>query len=291
MFNLIFKAMYSEKLEGLISDIIADGEIEEAEMNVLKKAAEREGEDPEELEIVIKGRLAKMKKQEAEKAAPSMPNATQSDKLGGTAMRCPACGALYVVGTAACPECGYAFSGIKATSSAEKLYQTLLDFNEKNKVIVKNEEAKTNVGAFFGAMGLDKSSMKKMYHLGDDGESDVARRKMDVIKDFPVPNSREDLIDFLTSIQPKADPSAPKSGMSGGGIPGVAIPGKERKEDLGYAYWLLYANCINKARLAFASDPDFASFFAFYDAKNAGSATNNSSESKIGGLFGKFFKK
>jgi hypothetical protein len=284
--------MYSEKLESLISDIIADGEIEEAEMNVLKKAAVREGEDPDELEIVIKGRLAKMKKQESESnsSSPSMPNATQSDKIGGTAMRCPACGALYVVGTAACPECGYAFSGIKSTRSSEKLYETLLKFNEENKIEKMPETPTGAVGSFFGAMGMDKSSMKKMYNLGDDGESDIARRKMDVIKDFPVPNSREDLIDFLTSIQPKADPSAPKSGMTGWGVPGTAIGSRQKKEDLGYAYWLLYANCINKARLAFASDPDFAPFFAFYDAKNQGSATSESS-SKASGLFGKFFGK
>ena len=285
--------MYSEKLESLISDIIADGEIEEAEMNVLKKAAEREGEDPDELEIVIKGRLAKMKKQEAESNnSSSMPNATQSNKIGGTTMRCPACGALYIVGTAACPECGYAFSGIQATRSSEKLYQTLLEFNENNKVSVKSEEKPSGgiIGSYFNAMGLDKSAMKKMYNLGDDGESDIARRKMDVIKDFPVPNSREDLIDFLTSIQPKADPSAPKNGMTGWGVPGTAIGSRQKKEDLGYAYWLLYANCINKARLAFASDPDFAPFFAFYDAKNPGNATSDDG-GKAGGLFGKFFGK
>ena len=287
--------MYSEKLEGLISDIIADGEIEEAEMNVLKKAAEREGEDPDELEIVVKGRLAKMKKQETDnKNVPSSTaSAPQSDKLGGTAMRCPACGALYVVGTAACPECGYAFSGIQATRSSEKLYQTLLDFNEKNKVSVKSEEKPSGgvIGSYFNAMGLNKSAMKKMYNLGDDGESDIARRKMDVIQNFPVPNSREDLIDFLTSIQPKADPSAPKSGMTGWGVPGTAIGSKEKKEDLGYAYWLLYANCINKARLAFSLDPDFAPFFSFYDAKNPGNAASDNSSNKVGGLFGKLFGK
>lgn len=253
--------MYSEKLEGLIEAILADGEIEESEMLILKKAAIKEGEDPDELEIVIKGRLAKMMSNEAQ-------GTPKSDKFGGQAMRCPACGALHVAGTAVCPECGYAFTGIQATRSSEKLYNQLMTFNSENRV-----EAKGVV-----------SSLMKMYNLSDDGEADIARRKFDVIQSFPVPNSREDLIDFLTSIQPKADPSAPKSGIKGGGIRGTAI-GTKKTEDLGYAYWLLYANCINKARIAFANDPDFAAFFAFYDAKNSGSAF------KKGGLFGKMFGK
>lgn len=257
--------MYSEKLEGLIEAIIADGEIEESEMAVLRRAAEREGEDPDELEIIVRGRLAKMKK--AAPAAPAMPQATDT-RFGGPALKCPACGALYVAGSAACPECGYAFTGIQATRSSQRLYEELLKFNSKNQIKSKG----------FG------SSLMKMYNLSDDGEADIARRKFDVIQGFPVPNGREDLIDFLTSIQPKADPNAPKNGIKGFGITGTYI-GTKKKEDLGYAYWLLYANCINKARIAFAVDPDFAPFFAFYDAKNSGS------ETKIGGMLGKFFGK
>lgn len=268
--------MYSEKLEGLIEAIIADGEIEESEMLILKKAALKEGEDPDELEIVVKGRLAKMSRNEAQVSA----HEPKSDKFGGQAMRCPACGALYVAGTAVCPECGYSFTGVKATRSSEKLYEMLMKFNAENKV----EQKHTGGGGVMSIMGLDSSSIKKMYNLGDDGESDIARRKFDVIQSFPVPNSREDLIDFLTSIQPKADPSAPKTGMSGGGIPGTAI-GTKKKENLGYAYWLLYANCINKARISFANDPDFAPFFSYYDAKNSDAG------SKKGGFFGKFFGK
>ena len=64
--------MYSEKLENLIEAIIADGEIENSEMVVLKRAAAKEGEDPDELEVVVKGRLAQMKKKTAEHA--NLPN-------------------------------------------------------------------------------------------------------------------------------------------------------------------------------------------------------------------------
>ena len=109
-----------------------------------------------------------------------------------------------------------------------------------------------------------------MYGMsGDGGAADIARRKMDIIQNFPVPNNREDLIEFLTAIQPKADPTAPKKGMTGVSVPGIGLVNSiiNQHENLGYAYWVLYSNCINKARIGFANDPDFAPFFSFYDSK------------------------
>ena len=37
------------------------------------------------------------------------------------------------------------------------------------------------------------------------------------------------------------------------------------EEDLSYAYWLLYSNCINKAKLSFSKDKDFEPYFASFD--------------------------
>ena len=67
---------------------------------MLKRAAAKEGEDPDELEVVVKGRLAQMKKKTAEPA--NLPNGKY-----GNVMLCPSCGAQVVGGKAQCPECGY----------------------------------------------------------------------------------------------------------------------------------------------------------------------------------------
>lgn len=237
--------MYSEKLESIIDAIVEEGSLDESSFAVLKNAAIKDGEDPDEVCIIVKGRIAK-----AKKAVSSVqPTATPSNKIGGPAKKCPACGADYIPGTAVCPECGYVFSGIGASSSAEKLYNRLQEFNNQNRT-------KSDGGMM--------SAFLKMYHLSDDGTGDIARRKMDLIQSFPVPNNREDLFDFLTSLQPKADINGPKTGVKGGGIPGSTF-GKQKTEDLSYAYWLLFSNCINKAKISFPNDKDFSSFFEFYD--------------------------
>lgn len=220
--------MYSERIESLIEAILADGEIEESELRVLKKAAQREGEDPEEVEIVVRGRLAKMQKsQSVGVAVPSnVPDAKQ-----GNVMRCPNCGAEVVGGKAFCPECGYNFTNVKANSSAEKLAQKLQELSEKN-----------------GGPGLlsGLNSMLGKAYSGKKSPEAVC------IENFPVPNTREDLLEFLTSIQPKAKKLNffTKQKME------YEIPG---------AYWALYSNCINKARISFKNDPDFQFFFEDYN--------------------------
>lgn len=104
--------MYSEQLEALIESAIADGVLTDQERAVLHKRAQAEGVDPDELDIIIDGRLAKMKKQEA-MSRPAQPKESVNQKFGNV-LKCPSCGAQVVAGSAVCPECGYAFTNIQA---------------------------------------------------------------------------------------------------------------------------------------------------------------------------------
>ena len=54
--------MYSKELEELIDSVLADGVVTDQERAVLRKRALACGEDPDEVMIVVDGRLAKMKK-------------------------------------------------------------------------------------------------------------------------------------------------------------------------------------------------------------------------------------
>ena len=56
--------MFSKELEEVIEAALADGALTDKERAVLHKRAQAEGVDPDELDIVIDGRLAKMKRQE-----------------------------------------------------------------------------------------------------------------------------------------------------------------------------------------------------------------------------------
>lgn len=234
--------MYSEKIEGIIEAILNVGEMDESQLAVLKRVAEKEGEDPDELEIVVKGRLAKMKK--AVVGPANLPNAKH-----GNVMKCPSCGAQVVGGTAVCPECGYTFSNVSANSSIEKLQAKLDDFNRRQE---QREDSR-------GIRSTISHSLGKS--LG--GTNNIYIHKMDIVKNFPVPNTRADLLDFLTMIQPMVDITGPREGFRN--VKGFNEVLSHVEEDLSYAYWLLYTNCINKARLSFSNDSDFSSYFAFYE--------------------------
>ncbi|MBP3285367.1 MAG: hypothetical protein J6M15_00285 [Prevotella sp.] len=56
--------MFSKELEEVIEAALADGVLTDKERAVLHKRAAAEGVDPDELDVVIDGRLAKAKKQE-----------------------------------------------------------------------------------------------------------------------------------------------------------------------------------------------------------------------------------
>ena len=94
--------MYSKELEELIESVLADGVVTDQERTVLRKRAQACGEDPDEVMIVVDGRLAKMKKA----SAPTTPTVEKR----GNIVKCPSCGAPIEAGSVKCAECGYVFT-------------------------------------------------------------------------------------------------------------------------------------------------------------------------------------
>ena len=228
--------MFSKELEEVIEAALADGVLTDKERAVLHKRALAEGVDPDELDIVIDGRLTKMKKQE-DWLRPAPPKEATNQKYGNV-LKCPSCGAQIVGGSAMCPECGYTFSNVGANSSSEKLSAKLeaIDVAYRGKVSFT-----------FPVYGVSKK----------------AKEKASVIRMFPVPNTRADLLEFLTSL------SAIISSMK-------QLQSSQIFEDqmMRKAYDAKYEECVNKARVSFANDPDFEPYLQ-----------------KKQGLFSKFFGK
>ena len=121
--------MFSKELEEVIDAAIADGVLTDKERAVLHKRAQAEGVDPDELDVVIDGRLAKKKKEE-DWLRPAPPKAVESTKVGNV-MKCPNCGAPYQPGTGKCPECGHYFQNVAAVSSAKNFADGLQEIMNK----------------------------------------------------------------------------------------------------------------------------------------------------------------
>lgn len=223
--------MYNEKIEALIKAALTDGVLTEKEKQILFKRAQAEGIDLDEFEMVLDAKLVELQKAEKDKATKSAP---KSDKFGDV-RKCPACGAIISSGIAVCKECGYAFTEAVSTAAREKL----------NQVLAEIENSFETTTSYLGIKQDDPSKLQKM-----------AKLKADTIKRFNVPNTKADLLDFLSYLAVLANPSANKDGWAAFSM----------REDLGYAYWQLFATCVNKAKISFAND---SSFIPYYEKQEA----------------------
>lgn len=207
--------MFSKELESVIEAALADGVLTDKERAVLHKRAAEEGVDPDELDVVIEGRLAKMKREE-DWLRPAPP----SDKYGEV-KKCPRCGEPVEPMAVKCSACGYEFRGVEALKSSQQLADKL------------DEIAKSY---------RDKKGNSFQQH---DNQIYSMREQARVIKSFPVPTTKEDLLDFAITMQSKWNSST----------------GLERGTGVKTAYKAKYEECVNKAKLLFPNDPMFQGVF------------------------------
>lgn len=220
--------MYSPELEELIEAIIADGAISEKERSALHRRAMAEGFDPDELDIIIENRLNLKKQssinvqQKIPGSIPPIPNSLTSSKYG-TLKKCPNCGEVVKPGTAICSSCGLEFSGIGAVNSVERFSEKIAEI-EKQYPLIGNENR--------------------------DEISPRASAITSVIANFPIPNSKEDLLEFIVFTESKF------LHLNNSTESEVAIL---------RAYKAKYIESVEKAKIYFRNDPQFDSIFSKYE--------------------------
>ena len=157
--------MFSKELESLIQATLEEGILEDYEKEALVKRAQKEGVDLAELEIYINAQLQKRKRELKEKNE-AIDAQYEKEKKEAIGPVCPKCGKQVPPLTLKC-ECGYEFTKSKVVSSV----QLLVDKIEKIK------------------------SSKK---------GNKYQEILDAITLFPVPNTKEDIIEFLALSAPNA---------------------------------------------------------------------------------------
>ena len=207
---------YSQEIEDFIGDILADGVITEKEREVLLRKAAKTGIDPDELNIVIDGRLARLKQDKQQ--CPPIPMGISQQVTSNRPMpkKCPACGAPYQPGSGVCPDCGQAYQNLSAINSV----QQLADGIERIRKRQNSGRVDDLINVFFGNKDQEVASF---------------------ITNFPIPNTKEDLLEFIISMEPKCakDPN---------NLNGQIIP---------RAYRAKYKEAINKAKVLFPNDSQF----------------------------------
>lgn len=176
------------ELEKLIDLALADGQLTEKERQILFKKAQALGIDLDEFEMVLDGKLHLAQKAVTQSIPPPQKlKEQQTPSLSnkeGSLKKCPACGAPTQGFATKCSECGHDFRNIAANTSITSL------FNQLNEI---EGTRSSNILSNFG------SALTK--HMGVDK---ITNQKKSLISNFPIPNTKEDILEFLSLALPKA---------------------------------------------------------------------------------------
>ena len=177
--NVEKNSLYGNYMEQLIEMALADGELTEKEKQVLFKKAEAAGIDLDEFEMVLDARLYEKQKAMQAPQPVSVGGATPNSKKLGDVRKCPACGAILESFITRCPDCGHEINGAGVVSSFNALISKLEEFD-------RNDRTNPIIGVWTG------------------GEAKRLQKKKQIIANFPIPTTREDLLEFLSMGVPLA---------------------------------------------------------------------------------------
>lgn len=168
----------------------------------------------------------------SECGSPISANQSKSDverkhEFAGKIIKCPNCGEILNAFITTCPTCGYELRGAAANSSIKELAAKL-------EVVDLQQE----------------KSSKKIYP----GEiSEKERQKIALIRNFPIPNTKEDMMEFL--IMAASNAVADFSTQS------------EGEKALAEAWKAKYEQAYNKAYISFENTREFEELNKRYLAK------------------------
>ena len=192
--------MYNEQITQLIEAALIDGNLTEKEKQILFKKAEGLGIDLDEFEMILDAKL--FEKQKSHKNTTASPD---SNKLGDV-KKCPACGAITETFETKCTDCGTEFRNIEASQNIIKFFEKL-DEIESNRI---DNYSESNSKNSFGVVELFKWWIfwpimipLKIFKFFINKSKPVKwsvtdSRKEELILNFPVPASREEILEFLT---------------------------------------------------------------------------------------------
>lgn len=168
--------MFSKELESLIQATLEDGILEDYEKAALVKRAEAEGVDLTELEIYINSILQR-RKRELAKEQDAQQAVIDQKKKEAFGRVCPNCRKQVPPLTIKC-DCGYEFTKSKSVSSMQMLTEKL------NAVSLARDEIEE----------IEKAAPAEQ----DEKRANfLAEKKIGIINTFPVPNTKDDIIEFL----------------------------------------------------------------------------------------------
>ena len=190
--------MYNEELENLIDAALADGVLTEKEKQILFKKAQKLGVDLDEFEMMLDARLVKLKKASNERVD----------------------------------------EGASSTSLSSQILENRIEQIKKEAEQRKDELNHSGISA---EPIIDKDGdlcRSPLENAKVEIDRETSGKIENLIVSYPVPNSKDDLLDFISYLQVKKD-----------------IPRSSSDRLIGKAYVAKYNQCFEKAKQLFPDDP------------------------------------
>jgi hypothetical protein len=180
------------ELEKLIDSAIINGTISDRSKELLIKKAEQLGIAALDFELYLESKLGQSKNMsiagttESHSYTQAPPITTNKE---GVVKKCPSCGAPTESFNTKCQECGHEFRDIQAAKSVKELSNQLENAAQK---IRKERE------------NLEVTKENRFLRDPNKVAREIAISQASIISSFPVPNTKEDILEFLSIALPEA---------------------------------------------------------------------------------------
>ncbi len=166
----------------------------------------------------------------------------------GEIRKCPNCGELLKSFEVICPVCGYELRGVKASTSVQKLSEQIAKVEQSRPD--SPQKPKGLKGAF------SANSQPK--------EADATDKKIaTLIQSFPIPNSKEDIFEFILLAASNIDVSVLDPSWNS-----ISMPNWASRNIVSEAWISKFEQSYEKAKLSFGNGPDFQQIEAIHTKKN-----------------------
>lgn len=171
-------------------------------------------------------------------------NTQRQQVFEGNIHKCPNCGEVVKAFSVRCPTCGHEFRGAQSSSSVEAFSRQILAIEATRKPVSK-------LSSIASAFGMSTSN-------------GVDDKKENLIRNFAIPNTKEDIFEFIILAASNIDTSLFNIYNNSN------MPAGERNDKLKVtkAWIAKFEQAYEKASLSFSTDPDFSRIENIYRTKS-----------------------
>ncbi len=165
----------------------------------------------------------------------------RKQEYAGTIMKCPNCGCVINETTAICPDCGLRLTGKSAVSSVQEF---------KDQLMAIENSRKKGLGGVLGVyLAADKADAKILA----------------LVKNFPIPNTIDDCIEFMMLAIANIDVSLSKNTLANKmNSTNQVETAATIKRSISNAWVAKMEQVYKKAEIVFPNDPAFAGIQKLY---------------------------